>query len=98
MRFKKRCELLIKIGLWLSLNLKMRPFLIFFDHRDTPYREECQSKGKYDREWKHFPYTYFLGHSVVKTKLFGIFTIFDKTKKEYQEMLEEDENGQREND
>lgn len=84
-RTEKRMKRLVKIGMWFTDNFNARPFKIYFDHSDTPYREECQSKGKYDTEWKHLPYGYFLGHSVVKMKLFGIFTVHDRTKKEWME-------------
>lgn len=85
-RMEKRIERLVKIGLYFTDHFNAYPFKIYFDHSDTPYREECQAKGKYDTEWKHLPYRYFLGHSVVKVKLFGIFTVFDETKKKYMEV------------
>lgn len=91
-RLEKRIKRLTIIGYWFTHHFNARPFKIYFDHSDTPYREECQSKGKYDTEWKHLPYSSFLGHSVVKMKLFGIITIHDKTKKKWQEWNEmEDE-------
>ena len=94
MNVEKHIERLTKIGLWFTDHFNARPFKIYFDHNDTPYREECQSKGKYDTEWKHLPYSYFLGHSVVKIKLFGIFTVHDKTRKKYQEWMEDEKGGE----
>jgi hypothetical protein len=95
MNIEKHVTRLTKIGFWFSIHFNVRPFKIYFDHGDTPYREECQYKGKYDIEWKRLPYRYFLGHSVVKMKLFGIFTIYDLTKKKYKqwEESEDDEKG-----
>ena len=91
MNIEKHIIRLTKIGLWFTDHFNARPFKIYFDHSDTPYREEGQSKGKYDTEWKHLPYRYFLGHSVIKVKLFGIFTIHDLTKKKYKEYESEND-------
>lgn len=35
-----------------------------------------------DPQWFRLPYKRFLDHKAVKIKLFGIFTIYDVTKKE----------------
>ena len=91
MNIEKHITRLTTIGMWFSNNIRIRPFKIYFDHSDTPYKEECQCKGKYDTEWKYLPYRYFLGHSVVKMKLFGIFTIHDLTKKKYKQWAESED-------
>lgn len=85
MNIEKHITRLTEIGLWFSSHFRVRPFKIYFDHIDTPYREEYQYKGKYHTVWKHLPYHHFLGHSAIKMKLFGIFTIYDLTKKKYTE-------------
>lgn len=91
MNIERHITRLTAIGLWFTYHFNARPFKIYFDHSDTPYREECQSKGKYDTEWKHLPHSYFLGHRIVKMKLFGIFTIYDRTKAKYIEWENEQE-------
>ena len=54
----------------------------YFDKNDTPYRADIQAKKKYHTAWKRLPYKRFLAHNVVKIKLFGIFTIYDRRKEQ----------------
>jgi hypothetical protein len=58
----------------------MKIYKHYFDKKDTPYVQDYQAKQKYHTAWKRFRYKIFLGHKVVKIKLFGIITIYDTTK------------------
>lgn len=58
----------------------MRIYKHYFDKNDTPYVQDYQAGKKYHTAWKHLKYRAFLGHKVLKIKVFGIFTIYDVTK------------------
>ena len=62
--------------------MAIKKYKIYFDKNDTPYRQDFQPKKRYHTMWKRMPYTRFLNHYVVKIKLFGIFTIYDRAKEE----------------
>ena len=62
--------------------MAIKKYKIFFDKNDTPYITDWQTKRKYHTVWKRLPYTRFLAHNVVKIKLFGIFTIYDRRKEQ----------------
>jgi hypothetical protein len=53
----------------------MKIYKTYFSKEDTPFNQLCQPKRKYHTVWKRNPYQTFLGHKVVKVKLFGIFKI-----------------------
>jgi hypothetical protein len=54
----------------------MKIYKCYFDKKDTPYIQDYQPNKPYHTDWNRLPYTKFLGHKVVKIKLFGIFTIY----------------------
>ena len=56
----------------------MRIYKTYFDKSDTPYTDKFQPKRKYHVVWKRNPYKLFLGHRVIKVKLFGLFDITPK--------------------
>ena len=62
--------------------MAIKKYKIYFDKNDTPYRAEWQAKKKYHAVWMRLPYKRLLGHKVVKIKLFGIFTIYDRSNEE----------------
>jgi hypothetical protein len=53
----------------------MKIYKTYFDKSDTPFIQTFQPRRKYHVCWKRVPYKTFLGHNVVKIKLFGLFTI-----------------------
>ena len=59
----------------------MKIYKTYFDKKDTPYRDDFQRNKKYHVVWKRQPYKTFLRHKVVKIKMFGLFTIYDKEMK-----------------
>lgn len=54
----------------------MKIYKLYFDKKDTPFIETYQSKAKYHTTWTRLQYKKFLGHEVLKIKLFGLFTIY----------------------
>lgn len=54
----------------------------YFDKGNTPFKQEFQQKKKYHTVWLRLPYKKFVSHQVIKIKLFGIFTIYDRSKEE----------------
>ena len=56
----------------------MKKYKTYFSKEDTPYRKDFQPDRKYHVVWKRNAYESFLGHKVVKVKLFGIFNIMGK--------------------
>lgn len=62
--------------------MAIKKYKIYFDKNDTPYVSDWQAEKKYHMVWKRLPYKRFLGHRVAKIKLFGIFTIYDRSKEE----------------
>ena len=58
--------------------LDVKPYKIYFDKKDTPFKQDFQPNKKYHIVWKRMPYTTFLNHKVIKIKRFGIFTIYEK--------------------
>ena len=62
--------------------MTLKIYKTYFDKSDTPYVQNWQPKSKYHTVWKRCAYKRFMNHRVVKVKLFGIFTIYDITKKE----------------
>lgn len=60
----------------------MKIYKHYFDKRDTPFKWTFQAKKKYHTVWKRQAYTKFLGHAVIKIKLFGIFTIYQRKLKQ----------------
>lgn len=59
--------------------LPKKRYQTFFNKNDTPFAKEFQPNKKYHIVWKRMAYKEFLGHKVVKIKLLGIITIFNKT-------------------
>lgn len=55
----------------------MKIYKHYFDKSDTPYIQEFQPKQKYHTCYKHFRYSSFLKHKVIKIKLLGLFTIYE---------------------
>ena len=55
----------------------MKKFKTYFDKSDTPFNLSYQPKSKYHTVWKRQPYTSFMGHKVIKIKLWGLFTIYN---------------------
>jgi len=56
----------------------MKIYKTYFDKKDTPFDKSFQENKEYHSVYKRRPYTIFLNHEVVKIKLFGIFTIYEK--------------------
>lgn len=69
----------------------MKVFKHYFDKNDTPFDQRYQANKKYHTAWKHYTYSRFLGHKVVKIKLFGLITIYNR-KKSQDEIFEEIKN------
>ena len=64
----------------ISITLKgdvMKIYKTYFEKSDSPYCLDFQPRKKYHIVWKRRPYVKFLGHKVLKIKLFGIFTIYE---------------------
>ena len=56
----------------------MKKYKTYFDKNDTPFKPEMQRNKKYHTVWFRLPYKMFLKHEVVKIKLFGLITIYEK--------------------
>ena len=65
----------------------MKIYKTYFSKDDTPFRQEFQANKQYHVVWKRRPYKTFLGHKVVKVKLFGLFNIY--VKKDAFEIIDE---------
>jgi len=53
----------------------MKIYKTYFDKKDTPFSLKFQPKKQYHVVWKRNAYKSFLGHKVIKVKLFGLFTL-----------------------
>ena len=60
----------------------IKKYKIYFDKDDTPYVADWQAKKKYHTVWKRLPYKRYLGCEVAKIKLFGLFTIYKRSKEQ----------------
>ena len=58
----------------------MKIYKHYFNKDDTPFVNTYQPKKKYHTVWYRNTYDTFLTHKVVKIKLFGIFTIYNRAK------------------
>jgi len=64
----------------------MKIYKTYFDKKDTPFTLKFQPKRKYHVVWKRLAYGSFLGHKVIRVKLFGLFTIKNNAKSPISEL------------
>ena len=59
---------------------KRKIYKTYFNKNDTTSKTRTQQKKKYSTMWLRKKYKKFFEHEVVKIKLFGLITIYNKEK------------------